>query len=263
MKNISASYKNKKKSVLQDISFTLEMGQKLGIVGESGSGKSTLTRILAGFHPIERGEVLLQERPVRAKVKDRKWLNRKVQLVFQDSISSLDPQQTVRQVLEEPLCNFFSLTKKEREQQVGTILEEVNLKKDILNRKGRTLSGGQAQRVCIARSLLARPEILLCDEPVTGLDMMNQTRIINLLKKIVAEKQLAIIFVSHDISLVLDFCDVILVLKDGQQVDFFKAVEWNHTDRSDYTTKLIESINLQSLVFEMQRKVGDRLHPCS
>ncbi|MET3504276.1 ABC-type dipeptide/oligopeptide/nickel transport system ATPase subunit [Halalkalibacter oceani] len=132
-KNLTAAYQKKK--VLHDLSFTLKKGEKLGIVGESGSGKSTLTRVLSGFHPTIKGELSIRERPVQATVKDRRWLCKLVQVVFQDPFSSLDPQQTVQQVLEEPLLNFFTLTKEERNQQLLEIVEEVNLEKDLLKQK--------------------------------------------------------------------------------------------------------------------------------
>nr|WP_285890259.1 dipeptide/oligopeptide/nickel ABC transporter ATP-binding protein [Halalkalibacter oceani] len=240
---MTAAYQKKK--VLHDLSFTLKKGEKLGIVGESGSGKSTLTRVLSGFHPTIKGELSIRERPVQATVKDRRWLCKLVQVVFQDPFSSLDPQQTVQQVLEEPLLNFFTLTKEERNQQLLEIVEEVNLEKDLLKQKSRTVSGGQAQRICIARALLARPDILICDEPVTSLDMMTQIKILNLLKKIVTEKQLSIVFVSHDISLVFELCDTVLVLKDGKKMDFFKAADWHRPERSSYTNKLIHSVHLK------------------
>ncbi|EJR11782.1 ABC transporter ATP-binding protein [Bacillus cereus] len=244
VKNISASFQHSGKKVLDNVSFLLKKGQKLGVVGESGGGKSTLTRILSGFHPYTSGKVQIQNRVIKATAKDRKWISKRLQMVFQNPISSLDPQQTVQQILEEPLLNFTSLTTKERKQKIMELLAEVNLQPDVLKRKSNSLSGGQAQRICIARSLLANPEILVCDEPVTSLDMTTQLKIMKLLKRVGKEQQLSIIFVSHDISLVLEFCDVVLVLRDGKIVDYFVTKEWMHADRDAYTKKLIESTEI-------------------
>ncbi|GKU80674.1 ABC transporter ATP-binding protein [Niallia sp. NCCP-28] len=242
--HLSAKYQNSEKMVLNSVSFLLEKGKKLGIVGESGSGKSTLTRILAGFHPYVSGKVYVENRMVKASIKDRNWLSKKMQLIFQNPLSSLDPRQTVRQILEEPLVNFSSLSAKERKQKINAILKEVNLQTNILEKRSAALSGGQAQRICIARSLLANPEILICDEPVTSLDMTTQIKIIQLLKNLVEEKKLSIIFVSHDISLVLELCDEVLVLKEGRTVDYFAAKEWGNVERHPYTKELIESTKI-------------------
>ncbi|MCJ7840873.1 dipeptide/oligopeptide/nickel ABC transporter ATP-binding protein [Lederbergia sp. NSJ-179] len=229
---------------LENVSFFLEKGKKLGIVGESGSGKSTLTKILTGFLPYNDGKVQLENRVIQARVKDRKWIGKKMQLVFQTSLSSLNPRQTVQQILEEPLINFFSLSTEERKQKIVAILKEVNLQISVLEKKSISLSGGQAQRVCIARALLANPEILICDEPVTSLDMTTQIKIIQLLQKIVKEQQLSLIFISHDISLVQELCDEILVLREGKIIDRFAANDWKNAERHSYTKELIESTEI-------------------
>lgn len=244
VKNISAIIQHSGKKVVDNVSFLLEKGQKLGIVGESGGGKSTLVRILAGFHPYTSGTVRLQNQIINATTYDRKWICKKLQMIFQEPISSIDPNQTIKQVLEEPLLNFTSLNSNERKQQILDILEKVDLQPDILIRNSNSLSGGQAQRICIARSLLANPDILVCDEPVTSLDMATQLKILQLLKRIGQEQQLSIIFVSHDISLVLEFCDKVLVLKDGKNIDYFLTKDSEHKDRNLYTKKLIEATTI-------------------
>ncbi|WP_258871999.1 ATP-binding cassette domain-containing protein [Virgibacillus dokdonensis] len=156
----------------------------------------------------------------------------------------LNPRQTMQQALEEPLLNFTTFSKEERKQSILNIIEDVNLHPSILRRYSDSISGGQAQRICIARSLLANPEILICDEPITSLDMVTQIQILKLLERFGNEKQISIIFVSHDISHVLKFCDEVLVIRDGRVVDYFKVGEWQNENRNGYTKKLMESIRI-------------------
>ncbi|WP_121639601.1 ABC transporter ATP-binding protein [Virgibacillus sp. Bac330] len=242
--NLSVVFHYPEKKVLDHVSLKLQKGQKLGIVGESGGGKSTLIRTLAGFQSYKNGKVTIQNKLIKATLKDRKWISRKLQMIFQDPLSSLNPRQTMQQALEEPLLNFTTFSKEERKQRILNIIEDVNLHPSILRRYSDSISGGQAQRICIARSLLANPEILICDEPITSLDMVTQIQILKLLERFGNEKQISIIFVSHDISHVLKFCDEVLVIRDGRVVDYFKVGEWQNENRNGYTKKLMESIRI-------------------
>lgn len=242
--NISARYDKLDKMVVENVSFALKKGNKLGIVGESGSGKSTILKILAGFQPYFHGQVRLEDKIVTCGIKDLKWLSKKLQVVFQNPVASLDPKQTIANTLEEPLINFFSLSTKERKQKILDIVEAVNLNASILDKKANSLSGGEAQRVCIARCLLAKPDLLLCDEPVTNLDMTTQTQIIKLIKSISEQQELSVIFVSHDISLVLEICDEVVVLKEGKVLDYFATKEWYKEVRHPYTKELINALKI-------------------
>ncbi|SHG75609.1 ABC transporter ATP-binding protein [Virgibacillus chiguensis] len=242
--NLSVVFHYPEKKVLDNVSLKLQKGQKLGIVGESGGGKSTLIRTLAGFQSYKNGKVTIQNKLIKATLKDRKWISRELQMIFQDPLSSLNPRQTMQQALEEPLLNFTTFSKEERKQRILNIIEDVNLHPSILRRYSDSISGGQAQRICIARSLLANPEILICDEPITSLDMVTQIQILKLLERFGNEKQISIIFVSHDISHVLKFCDEVLVIRDGRVVDYFKVGEWQNENRNGYTKKLMESTRI-------------------
>ncbi len=191
------------------VSFSLERGQCVGIVGESGCGKTTLAKILLGLLPADEGKIFLDGAPLD------KAGRHKIQIVFQDPYSSLDPLWTVRQILWEAFYCQPDLPPQEREGQMQSMLVEVGLEAGMLSRRPHQLSGGQRQRVAIARALLAKPDVLVLDEPVSSLDVLVQKQVMDLLKKIKKDFALTCIFISHNLRVVRDFSDKIIIMRHG------------------------------------------------
>ncbi|MEI5677197.1 MULTISPECIES: ABC transporter ATP-binding protein [unclassified Mesorhizobium] len=206
---------------LQNVSLQLRRGGVLGIVGESGSGKSTIGRILAGLETGSADKVVMNGRVCDVGSRGRSGgLLGRIQMVFQDPSSSLNPRLTVVETLME-CVRFTARTEHDRQpSRVTETVERLGLSKVLLPRYPHQLSGGQKQRVCIARALLAGPEILIADEPTSALDVSVQAEILALLKQAVSERNLSMIFISHDLAVVQDICDAVCVMKDGRIEDY-------------------------------------------
>jgi peptide/nickel transport system ATP-binding protein len=201
------------------VSLDLAAGETLGVVGESGSGKSTLARIVLGLLEPDAGEVLLRGAAWSAlPEKRRRPLRAAIQHVPQDPLSALDPRLTVRAALAEAV-GARRLGDRGRDGVLGALLQEVGLGAELLDRRPGQLSGGQRQRVAIARALAPEPAALVCDEPVSALDVRTQAQILALLARLQAERGLAILLISHDLAVVREVCDRVLVLKDGAVVE--------------------------------------------
>ena len=199
------------KMVIKDCNFSVQKGEIIGLMGESGSGKSTLAKLLLGLEKPSQGEILLDGQPYSVKKSGVRIL-----LVFQDSLHSVNPNFTVEQVLTE------ALPKDVAREEIETILEDVGLDKSYLNQPARQLSGGQLQRICIARGLLLKPDVLIFDEALSGLDPIVQGRLLRLLYDLWEKYQLTYLFISHDFKLSYALCHRILVMADGEIVDEIK-----------------------------------------
>lgn len=233
-KNIHKDFSTKNGSfkALNDISFTLESGKTLGIVGESGSGKSTMGEIMGRLQSPTLGEVLYKGKNI-AKMTKEEYADyrRNVQFIFQSPKESLNPFFTVKEAIEEPL-----IVQKEKVsiKLIEEVLERVRLPKKFLNKRTMELSGGQAQRVAIARSLILKPELIICDEATSALDVSVQSQILNLIKNIQKEYGTAYLFITHDIGVVYNMSDEIMVLNKGiveekgtaEQIVFDPSVEY-------------------------------------
>ncbi|MGQ0697594.1 MAG: ABC transporter ATP-binding protein [Panacagrimonas sp.] len=203
------------------VGFNLAAGETLGIVGESGCGKSTLARALAGLQPITSGAIEYAGRTV-SKFDEADWrpLRREIQMVFQDPLASLDPRMTIGNSIAEPLEALYpELGRAEREARVRAMLERVGLSAALYNRYPHEFSGGQCQRVGIARALVVRPKLLICDEPVSALDVSVQAQIVNLLADLQAEYGLAMIFIAHDLAVVRHVARRVLVMYLGKVME--------------------------------------------
>jgi len=205
------------------VDFNLHAGETIGIVGESGSGKSSLARALAGLQTVSSGAIeytSAEGRTVDLARLDRKaWrpLRREIQLVFQDPQSSMNPRHRIGRIIEEPLKSLFpELTKTERTARMLAMLDKVGLGTEHAERFPHELSGGQCQRVAIARALIVRPRVLICDEPVSALDVSVQAQIINLLADLQAEYGLAMIFIAHDLAVVRHLSQRVMVMYFGR-----------------------------------------------
>lgn len=208
---------------VKGVSFTLRRGETLGIVGESGSGKSTIAKTLIGLEKPFSGTVVC-----RAK---------SVQMVFQDAVGSLNPRMTVRQTLEEVLK-----VKRVSRRTVGELLDVVGLSSAVLEQYPREMSGGQCQRVSIARALACEPDVLIADEPVSALDVSVQARILNLLRELRHELDLSILLIAHDLAVVKNVCDRVCVMQRGLFVDAGNASDVFENPQSDYTRRLLAAV---------------------
>ncbi len=218
IKNLKKSYRRgggKRLDVLNGVSLSLPAGECLGLVGESGCGKSTLCRLIAGLETWEGGEILFRGRTLSGR-RDEKEQRSRIQMVFQNSFDAVSPHMTAFQIISEPLENFFHMKKAARRKEAARLLAQVGLPAADLEKYPAQFSGGQLQRVCIARALAARPELLILDEPLSSLDVSVQAQILNLLADLKEELRLTCILVSHDRKAVYYLADRILTMQGGR-----------------------------------------------
>lgn len=228
------------------VSFEVMLGETLGLVGESGCGKSTLGRTLVGLQEAHTGEVWYNGIKIAGSaVKFPNQLRRKIQVIFQDPYSSLNPGKTVEQALSEPL-RVHGLVKSSSDikKKIHGILDMVGLPVTAAMKYPHQFSGGQRQRICIARTLMVEPDFIICDESVSALDVSVQAKVLNLLNDLKDELKLTYIFISHDLSVVKYMADRIIVMRDGKIEEMGKAELVYSNPTSDYTRTLIESIPL-------------------
>ncbi|MDD2597674.1 MAG: ATP-binding cassette domain-containing protein [Kiritimatiellae bacterium] len=225
------------------VSLSLPAGGSLGIVGESGCGKSSLARVIMGLHPPHEGALLFEGRSIAIFTRaQRVQYRRRVQMIFQDATGSLNPRMTVRQSLEEVLRVHRICAAKEIESRVDSLLERVALSKKILDSYPREMSGGQCQRVSIARCLALGPEVIIADEPVSALDVSVQARILNLLLKLQQELNLALILISHDLAVVKHVCDEAVVMYAGEFVEVGCTLDVLENPQHAYTKSLLAAV---------------------
>ena len=224
---------------VRPVTLRVRQGETLGIVGESGCGKSTLARMLVGLLEPSAGTI-----EIAGKAPDTgnpAAFGRLIQYVFQDPISSLNPRKTIRQIMEAPLKRLHGMGRAERTARIAEIFASVNLREDFLDRYPHEFSGGQAQRIGIARALAAAPRILILDEPVSALDVSVQAQVLNLLARLRAEFDLTYLFISHDLAVVEAVSDRIVVLYFGAVVEVGRAENVFSHPRHPYTRLLAES----------------------
>lgn len=259
-------FSSKKKKIVDNIGFAVHQGETVGIVGESGSGKSTTA--LAILRLIKsKGDILFDSHPIQ-NLSGKKLLpfRSRIQVVFQDPFSSLNPRFNVEQIISEGLMTHKKLTKTEREQAVIDIMLEVGLDPEMRFRYPNEFSGGQRQRIAIARALILQPELLILDEPTSSLDHTIQKQIINLLKSLQEKHHLSYLFISHDLALVYSICHQIVVMKDGKIVEQGSREKVFYTPESEYTKVLLSFLDktprkatktlIHADIIEKAQKVG-------
>ncbi|WP_034852550.1 dipeptide ABC transporter ATP-binding protein [Inquilinus limosus] len=225
------------------LSFAVPRGTTHALVGESGSGKTTTVRAVVGFQKPTAGRVLIGGAdPSALKSEALRRFRRTVQLVYQNPFGSLDPRQSIFEIIEEPLLNFERLPKPDRARKVRDMLDRVGLPQAVLDRRPRALSGGQRQRVAIARALVLDPQVLVLDEGVSALDVTVQAQILGLLDTLQRDLGLTYLFVSHDLAVVRQIADTVSVLHNGRQVDSGPVEAVFRNPSSDYTRELIDAI---------------------
>ncbi|PLR37517.1 ABC transporter ATP-binding protein [Chimaeribacter coloradensis] len=228
---------------LRDVSFSVPRGTTHALVGESGSGKSTLARILLGFQTADSGRIVLDGIDTTGLSGEaQRQMRQKIQLVYQNPFASLDPSQSLYQIIEEPLLNFAPLSKSERRARVEAVTTRVALPLELLARKPRALSGGQRQRVAIARALVLQPGILVLDEATSALDVTVQAQILALLQQLQQQLGLTYLFISHDLATVRRIAHSVTVLRAGEVVDQGPVAALFAHPTSDYTRELIAAI---------------------
>ena len=225
---------------VQDVSFTLERGQALGVVGESGCGKSTLAKAIIGLVEPSNGSVRLDGRETRDI--PRMEFARSLQFVFQDPYSSLNPRRTVRETLEAPLRHLLGLDAAARARRVTELLDLVGLRPEFASRYPHEFSGGQRQRVGIARALATDARLLILDEPVSALDVSVQAQVLNLLRSLQADLGLTYLFIAHDLAVVENLCEDVVVMYRGRIVERSAADRLFATPLHPYTRTLLAAV---------------------
>lgn len=229
--------------VTNDVNFTVGRGETLGIVGESGAGKSTIGRQVLRLIEPDAGTILFDGQDVlKLQGKELLGFRRRAQMIFQDPFSSLDPHMTIRHAVGEPLTIHFGLSGDERDRRVVEMLHRVGMREDQLDKYPREFSGGQLQRIAIARALTLDPDFIVCDEPVAALDVSIQAQVLNLLLDLQAERGLSYIFISHDLSLIRFLAHRVLVMYRGEVVETGTAEELFDNPQHAYTKTLVSAV---------------------
>ena len=247
--------KRKKLQAVNGVSFELKSGETLGIVGESGCGKSTLARAIISMVPVETGRVLWFGKDLLAlqKIEMRKH-RREIQMIFQDPLASLNPRMTIGEIIAEPLKTHYPKTPKaDIKARVEDVMNKVGLLENLINRYPHEFSGGQCQRIGIARALILKPKLIICDEPVSALDVSIQAQVINLLMDLQKEMDLTLIFIAHDLSIVKHISTKIMVLYMGNMVELAKSEEIYNHPRHPYTQALISAVPIPDPIIEKNK----------
>lgn len=229
-----------KKSVIavNQVNLTLGEAESLALVGESGSGKSTVAKLIMNIEPVTSGQILLEDKSIHRKELKYFHLYKNIQLVLQDSATSLHPKMSVQEILTEPIRNFFP-KEKNRKDKCLQLLKLVGLDATFLTRYAHQLSGGQKQRVCMAKALAVQPKLIIFDESIASLDRPSQVAIIKMLKVIQKQEQIAYLFITHDLQSAKHLCNRVAVMQEGTLVEIFS--DWHEENlKHPYTKQLFK-----------------------
>jgi len=239
------------------IDLDIYEGETLGVVGESGCGKSTLARALIGMLPARTGSVVWMGKDLtKMGKKELRSKRQELQMIFQDPLASLNPRMNIGDIIAEPLITFHpELSSIEVKAQVQAIMQRVGLLPNLINRYPHEFSGGQCQRIGIARALILKPKLVICDEPVSALDVSIQAQVINLLKDLQEEMGLALVFIAHDLSVVRHISDRVLVMYLGKAVELADAKELYTNPNHPYTKALMSAVPIPDPKLERNKKI--------
>lgn len=225
------------------VDLSIEPGKTYGIIGESGSGKSTIGKTIVGLEKATAGQIDYQGVNVlHSRVRKKINYNKDVQMIFQDSLSSLNPKKKIKDIIAQPLKNFERLSDVELKKRIKDIIEVVGLDEDSLHKYPHQFSGGQRQRIDIARAIATRPKLIIADEPVSALDLSVQAQVLNYLKKIQQEYQVAYLFISHDLGVVYHMCDTLAIMHRGRFVEVGEREDIYQDPQHIYTKRLLAAI---------------------
>ena len=229
---------------VDDVSFTIEEGTTVGLVGESGSGKTTIGRTILKLAPATGGDVLFRGRSILPLTESEfRPLRREMQMIFQDPFGSLNPRHTIYQIVGEALeIHFPQMSRLDREARVVELLKQTGLKPEMRHRYPHEFSGGQRQRIGIARALAVKPKFIVCDEPVSALDVSVQAQIVNLLQDLQEELGLTYLFIAHDLAVVEHVSDHVLVMYRGKIVESASAEAIYENPQHEYTKRLLAAV---------------------
>lgn len=237
------NWRKKYVRAVTDIGFEIKPGETLGLVGESGSGKTTLGRTLMGLTKATRGRAVLNGHDLLSdKALRRKEVRKQLQMVFQDPYSSLNPRMTVMDIITEGLVEFRLIAKPEKADRAAELLKAVGLPADVIWRYPHEFSGGQRQRINIARAISLRPALVICDEPVSALDVSVQAQVLNLLQDLKQTYGLSYLFISHDLGVVAHMSDRVMVMQAGQIVESGPTDAVLGNPQHPYTQKLLAAV---------------------
>ena len=257
MKNLKKYFPMKKRQVLKavdNVTMDIYRGEVLSLVGESGSGKTTLGRTVSRLYPKTAGDILVEGKPVESY--SVKGFTKKIQMIFQDPQASLNPRMTVGDIVAEGIdIHKLASSKKERMEKVYNLLEIVGLNREHASRFPHEFSGGQRQRIGIARALGVDPEILVCDEPISALDVSIQAQVVNLLKELQKQRNLTLLFIAHDLSMVKYISDRVAVMYRGKVVELGKPEDVYSNPVHSYTKSLISAVPVADPDFKRHEKV--------
>ncbi len=242
IENVSASYTGEAK-VLKNIDLKIRRGRTVALVGESGSGKSTLARVITGLLPPMEGRIVFNSAELPPALKSRNRDNlRQLQMIYQMPDTALNPKQKIKKILGRPLKFYFGMNKRERNYRVKELLEQIELPKNFINRYPTELSGGEKQRICIARALAAKPELIICDEVTSALDQLVAEGILELLQDLQNELHVSYLFITHDLATVKAIADDIVVMLNGRIVEQGVKQEVLKPPYHEYTEVLLSSV---------------------
>jgi oligopeptide transport system ATP-binding protein len=229
---------------VDDVTFSIEAGKTVGLVGESGSGKTTVGRSILKLIPATSGRVKFEGRDI-LPMSERQFrpLRSRMQMIFQDPYGSLNPRFTIGEIVSEALeIHFPGMSRPDRSDRVAELLNLVGLKSDMMRRYPHEFSGGQRQRIGIARALAVKPDFIVCDEPVSALDVSVQAQIVNLLQDLQEQFGIAYLFIAHDLAVVEHISDHVLVMHRGKIVESASAEAIYHDPRHEYTKTLLAAV---------------------
>ncbi|MFM6940286.1 MAG: ATP-binding cassette domain-containing protein [Rhodoluna sp.] len=256
--NVEVTYKGKglKKDfkALKGVSIDIRAGECVGLVGESGSGKTTLGRAVLGLAPVTAGSITMEGKEIaHATRAERKALARDIQVVFQDPYSSLNPSMTIEQILTEPLT-VRNVSRGAASARVRELLDSVGLPSDAAGRRPREFSGGQRQRIAIARALALDPKLIVCDEPVSALDLTTQARVLDLFLEIQERTGVAYLFISHDLAVVRHLSHRVAVMYQGEIVEWGDGEQVSSNPQHPYTKRLMMAAPVPNPVEQAVRR---------
>jgi phosphonate C-P lyase system protein PhnK len=244
VQNLKVTFKTGKKEfhALNGVSLSIEAGETLGLVGESGSGKTTIGKVILGQVPASSGKILFDGEDITHATRERRrTLGRDIQVVFQDPYGSLNPARSIGDTLSEPLLTQKTLTRQDMDRKIAEILQQVGMPQDTASRYPAQFSGGQRQRIAIARAVIGRPRLVVCDEPVSGLDLSVQAQVLNLLNDLQKNLGLALLFISHDLTVVRHVSRRTAVLFRGDIVEQGATLQVLDVPQHPYTQALLSA----------------------